>query len=89
MVLYLYNKAPRSARAHRRYEELRRRLDALRGERRLLVGRVPSDAILPRAFHEMLLVGEAELVDRVEQPLRELTLTLSRHIGDAGAFASG
>ena len=58
------------------------------GERVVRVGRVPSDAVLPRAFHEVLLVGPADLVEPLDETLREATCALSRHVGDMGAWES-
>jgi hypothetical protein len=86
VLFYLFNKAPRSAPLHKRYLGLRDRLSALAGERRVLIGRIPSDAILPRAFHEVLLVAPRELAASLESSLCELTVALSRVLTDGGAF---
>lgn len=92
VLFYLFNKAPRSARAHARYRDLRARLERLVGRepsasrRRILVGRIPSDARLPRAFHELILVGSEPLLRTVEPDLRSLTLDLHAFVSAAGAF---
>jgi hypothetical protein len=86
LLLYLYNKAPRGPKELARYRALRDRLAALAGERVVRVGRVPSDAVLPRAYHEVLLVGPAALVEPLDETLREATFRLSRHVGDLGAW---
>lgn len=86
LLFYLFNKAPRSAALHKRYLGLRDRLQGLAGERRVLVGRIPSDAILPRAFHEVLLVAPRKLGDSLEASLGEQTVALSRVLTDGGAF---
>ena len=61
-------------------------LDRVRGERGLLVGRVPSDAVLPRAFHEVLFVGPEELCAELEAPLGTLARDLGAHVAREGAF---
>jgi hypothetical protein len=87
VLLYLFNKAPRGAKAHRAYRDLRARLDEAKGAgRRVLVGRIPSDAVLPRAYHEVLLACPGPLVEALEPTLKQRTLRLSRHLCDAGAF---
>lgn len=92
VLLYLYNKAPRSAALHRSYRELRAMLDALLAtdvaQRRLLMGRIPSDAQLPRAFHEVLLVAPPTLAAALTPVLREVTTYLSRSLTDAGCFGA-
>lgn len=90
VLFYLFNKAPRGAAAHKSYRALRQRLEQLRvaegGRRQLMVGRIPSDPVLPRAFHEVLLLTPAQLTAALESPLREVTLELSRRVCDGGAF---
>ena len=51
-----------------------------------MVGRVPSDAILPRAYHELILVAPSEVCEDARGELERVTLALSRHLTDAGAF---
>lgn len=87
VLIYLFNHAPKSANALRDYRALRRDLDlALGDDRALVVGRVPSDAVLPRAWHEMLLGGPRELVGALAAPLGEATRAMARQLSDEGAF---
>lgn len=86
VLIYLFNKAPRGAPALREYRALRADLDAALAGRRLLVGRVPSDAVLPRAWHEVLLLAPPVIVEPLVAPLRVATQALARHLSDAGAF---
>jgi hypothetical protein len=88
VLFYLYNKAPRSPGHMEQYASLRRQL-----ERRLpsgvggpLVGRVPADALLPRAYHEVLLVGSGPLLDQLRAPLAEATHALAREVAGPGEF---
>jgi len=87
LLVYLYNKSPRGAAVHREYRRLRAAL-ALPAGTELLVGRVPSDAVLPRAFHEMWLVAEPALIDRVRSELSRATRRLACKLSTAGAFES-
>ena len=65
LLLYLHNKSPRSAGQGEKYAAFRRALAAGLGaggaRRRAFLGRLPSDASLARAWHEVLLLvpGEA------------------------------
>lgn len=86
VLFYLFNKAPRGAPAFKRYAALRERIAAEAGEREVLAGRIPSDARLPRAFHEMLLVAPSPVAERVRDPLRRDTRTLARLLAEEGAF---
>lgn len=88
VLFYLFNKAPRSVKARNRYLDLRARLGRLlEGDpRQLLVGRVPSDAVLPRAYHELLLVAPAELCALLREPLGKLSRELHAQVALAGAF---
>ena len=82
VLFYLYNKAPRGASAHRRYEQLRARLARLAGDRAVVVGRLPSDALLPRAWHEVLAVLPTDrapaLAGRAGPVTEELAAALAR-----------
>ena len=87
VLIYLFNHAPKSANALRDYRALRRELDEVLGDdRALLVGRVPSDAMLPRAWHEVLLGGPRELIGALAAPLGLATKAMARHLSDEGAF---
>jgi hypothetical protein len=86
LIFYYFNKAPRDPNLLKEYKALRARMDETLGARALLVGRVPSDALLPRAWHELMLAGPAEVVDPLRPCLQSATLALARHISDAGVF---
>tara|TARA_R110002072_G_scaffold1192_1_gene9938 strand:- start:98 stop:910 length:813 start_codon:yes stop_codon:yes gene_type:complete len=90
VLFYLFNKAPRSVKARNRYLDLRARLGRLlEGDSRaLLVGRIPSDAVLPRAYHELLFVAPPALCSTLEGPLRQLARDLHTQLATAGAFES-
>ncbi len=90
-VIYLYNKSVRGAAALRRYQDLRTRLAktlAQEGKqgRGLLLGRIPTDPVLPRAFHEMLLVAPRDVLAAAREELRSDTLALARLVAAGGAF---
>jgi len=80
-LVYLYNKSPRGVQQMRNYEQLRRRIPSP-----ALFGRVPSDGLLPRAFHETILLAPAAILDQVEEPLREVSRKLYLHVGQFGCF---
>ncbi|MGE0708123.1 MAG: hypothetical protein AB7N76_17060 [Planctomycetota bacterium] len=88
VLYYLFNKSPRAVKAHRTYVELRARLARAlaRDGRSLLVGRVPSDAVLPRAWHELLVVAPQPLADALRAPLRQLAQDLAARLCVEGAF---
>ena len=81
--------APRGAGHLEQYGSLRRGLaQRLSPAQRLLVGRVPADAVLPRAHHEVLLVGPAELTEALTPSLRASAEALTAVVACAGAFES-
>lgn len=82
IVVYLYNKSPRGASQFRQYQALR---DRWKG-RPLVLGRVPADSVLPRAWHEVWLVGPSAADARLSESLRQSSLQLHRHVSDPGAF---
>ena len=91
LFVYIYNRAARGPEAFAEYRAFRNALDdsaAFAGKR---IGRVASDAFLPRAHHEVLFLpsrGIAEdrsyssLVSRLEEAVTELGQAVFR----AGAF---
>lgn len=81
IVIYLYNKSPRGASQFRQYQSLRERWKG----HPLVLGRVPADSVLPRAWHEVWLVGPSAADRELAGRLREATLQLHRHISEAGA----
>lgn len=87
VLFYLYNKSPRSGGHWRGYRALRRTLErATPTAVRWILGRIPADAILPRAFHEVILAGPEASVSPLAPQLRELTERLGDQIARAGAF---
>lgn len=87
-LAYLYNKAPRSAAALRSYEQLRATLAdwlAAHPEHGLLVGRLPADARLPRAWHEVALLARRDVLDAVREPALAATGDLARQLAAEGA----
>ncbi len=90
VLLYLFNKAPRGAAQFARWERLRDGVRAMlraeQGERAWLAGRIPADARLPRAWHEVVLVAPRPLVDRLRDELRETTEALAARLATEGAF---
>ncbi len=85
VLVYLYNKAPRGGSHGRNYAALRRRLER-RGAAECLIGRVPSDAILPRAFHEMLLLAPPAIAAQARPTVLAATQRLAAHLAADGAF---
>lgn len=84
VLVYLYNKSPRGASQFRQYRSLRERWAGLP----LLVGRVASDAALPRAWHEVWLAGPAANDQTLRQTLREATLRLQQPLVEGAWEAS-
>ena len=82
IVVYLYNKSPRGVSQFRQYQSLR---DRWRG-RPMVLGRVPADAVLPRAWHEVWLVGPSASSPELLQNLQQASLALHRHVSDSGAW---
>ena len=59
-------------------------LDAHDG-RGLLVGRLPSDARLPRAWHEVLLLGPSDLLGELSDALLPPTRQLAARLAGDGS----
>lgn len=74
VLIYLYNKAPRGASQFRQYRSLRERWKA----QPVVLGRVASDAVLPRAWHEVWLAGPAARDARLCESLRAATMRLQQ-----------
>lgn len=87
-ILYLYNKAPRGPGQARLYadfrSELARELRAAGG--RALLGRVPADATVARAYHEVVLLGPATEIPDLEEVLARDARDLAEAIARRGAF---
>ncbi len=90
VLLYLYNKAPRGGGRERSYRAFRQALSRglMEGKAAVaaVLGRIPSDAFLPRAWHEVLLMAPADIVQTLRGALEDATHVLSRSLADAGAF---
>ena len=88
LLCYLFNKSPRAVKSWRRYQDLRARLERLRAAdgRPLLVGRVPSDSLLPRAYHEVWLLAEPGLLDPLQEILVPLSEALCEHVARQGCW---
>lgn len=86
-LLYLYNRSPRGDGHLRTYRTFRKGLErAAKPAGRLILGRIPADASLPRAYHEVILAGPTDIVTAALEELAEATRTLSQSITEAGAF---
>lgn len=83
LLLYMFNRAPRGASELAAYRRFREELERALGEPWLL-GRVPSDGLLPRAWHEVALfegVGaRGPLNEELRGALRMLTRDLAWRI---------
>lgn len=89
-LLYLYNRGPRGPNALADYERLLEALAAA-GCPPLLRGRLPADARLPRAFHELLLLpaAGAPLPGRLLDRLAAATASLAAELAVAGSVERG
>jgi len=86
VLCYIYNRAPRSVGHLNVYKQFRKALDEGLAERKFLLGRLASDERLPRAYHEILLLGPSNWISTLREPLLEQTLRLARRLAEAGAF---
>lgn len=84
LVLYIYNKAPRGAGHFRKHRDLRKALhrgvEAHEGRTGMILGRCPADATLPRAFHDLVLLGPREFVEPLGPGLETVTREFSLHL---------
>jgi hypothetical protein len=87
VLLYAYNKAPRSPGDQRAYAALRRAL-AERAEAgtAILAGRLPADPGVARAYHEVYLAGPAGVVGGLRAGLADATRALACRLAEAGSF---
>lgn len=81
-LIYLYNKSPRGVGQFRNYQALRQ---AFR-EAEPWVGRVAADGCLPRAWHEVWLVGPRTAGAALRSQLERSTRELYCHVLAPGAF---
>jgi hypothetical protein len=87
VLLYAYNKAPRSPGDQRLYASFRRAIEARpAGEGAILIGRLPADAGVARAYHEVCLAGPGAAVAALRDDLREATRSFARRLADLGSF---
>jgi hypothetical protein len=87
VLLYSYNKAPRGAGQWRRYQDFRQAIaTGLSPGCGSLLGRIPADPSLARAYHEVVLIGPEEALRGAREGLREGTAALARHMAEAGCF---
>jgi hypothetical protein len=90
VLAYLYDKSPRGPGHAEQYAALRRFIDLglERSGAAGALGRVPSDAVQPRAFHEVLLLGPKPVFDAVAEDLRQQSTLLAGPPGPSGCFES-
>ena len=65
VLLYLYNKSPRGEGFQQYYKAFRKALEEGLENSAMIQGRVPADRHLPRAFHEVILMGPSSFVEGV------------------------
>jgi hypothetical protein len=87
VLLYAYNKAPRSPGDQRLYASLRSAIEKWSaGAGGDLTGRLPADAGVARAYHEVFLAGPRPALDALRADLREATRSFARRLADMGSF---
>jgi hypothetical protein len=85
VLIYLYNKSPRGSGHARNYKRLRDAIERT-APSGVLIGRVPSDVVLPRAFHEVILLAPPGLAESVRPELLRTTKRLACKLSTTGAF---
>lgn len=83
LLIYFLNKSPQGVGKLRNYQAMRARVD-----QPLLVGRVGSDSLLPRSYHEMWLLGPSCQSENLAQALSQVTRALNQHVSDQSCFES-
>ncbi len=87
VLIYLYNKAPRGRGYLEQYQRLRSRLESIvDDEVGAFLGRIASDTVLPRAYHEVVLLGPPRRLQPLKEALTAETRELSRIVAEDGAF---
>ena len=81
VLVYLYNKSPRGVGQFRNYQELRKSF----APQTPWIGRVAADAQLPRAYHEVWLMGRWRS-GPLEKALRQASLDLHLYLAAMGAW---
>lgn len=89
VLCYIYNRGPRSVGHLNLYKRFRKEFDQRRSSRPFLLGRLACDEMLPRAYHELLLLGPGEVLAHLRLPLQEQTQALARRLAEAKSFESG
>ncbi len=85
VLIYLYDKSPRGPGFIDQYRRLRAQLhSAVGGGAGAVRGRIASDAVRPRAYHEVVLLGPAERVEPLRSALAAETRALARAVADDG-----
>ena len=87
VLVYIYNRAPRGGEPTRNYNRFQEQLGQL--DCRYASGRIGSDIVLPRAFHEMLLLAPGEVMDSLTDELGRSTRQLACKMSTAGCFETG
>ncbi len=87
VLIYLYDKSPRGPGFLDQYRRLQAQLRSAVGRDVGAVrGRIASDAVRPRAYHEVVLLAPAERVRPLKTALAAETRALARAVADDGAF---
>jgi hypothetical protein len=82
VMIYLFNRAPQGVSQMRQYESLLSRL----GREDLCLGRVPADARLPRAYHEVIVLGANFLSSSCRALLHQRTVELNAWLARQGCW---
>ena len=89
VLIYIYNRSARSGETFREYRAFKNALEDLRGDAVKRVGRIPADAFLPTAHHEMVfLPGAADRRREGFDSLLEELAVRTRGLTDAYVAAS-
>jgi hypothetical protein len=87
VLAYLYNRSPRGPGQQQMYEDFRKALDeGLGASRGFLLGRIPADPAVARAYHEVLLLGPRPDISKLGDELAGPTRALARALADLGSF---
>jgi len=87
VLFYCYDKAPRGPGQTRVSLALHREMDrTFRETGGHLTGRIPADAGLARAYHEVFLAGPPDLLRPLASDLARSTRLLARHLAELGCF---
>lgn len=87
VLVYLYDKSPRGPGFQDQYARMRGRLQLnLCPEVDAVSGRVASDAVRPRAYHEVILLGPGSSVQPLKEALATETRAVARNVANDGGF---